>query len=66
MAIDRVARVKGSLAGTRYPNYRDAQREAEDNSGNRWDYFAEPLLSGHVPVDDLDFVSTEYPHTEGR
>ena len=60
-------RVKGSLAGTRYPDYLAAQRQSEDHSGNRWDYFTEPLLNlARVPTDDLDFVNTEYPHTEGR
>lgn len=65
MLLKRINRVKGSLAGTRYPNYLNAQREATDHSGNRWDYFVEPLLNlGRVPTDDLDFVNTQYPYTD--
>jgi hypothetical protein len=58
---------RGHSAGDRFPDYNDAQRAARDKSGNRWDYFTEPFLNrDRVPVDDLDFINTEYPHTEGR
>lgn len=58
---------RNHVVGDRFPDYNDAQREARDHSGARWDYFTEPFLNfERVPTDDLDFVSTEYPHTEGR
>lgn len=58
---------RGHSPGDRFPDYVEAQREATDRSGNRWDYFAEPYLNlDKVPSDDWDFVNTEYPHTEGR
>lgn len=59
--------VRGHKAGQRFPSYLDAQREAADNRGGRWDYFIEPMLNTkRVPVDDLEFIGMEYPHTEGR
>ena len=65
--MEKSSRVKGSLAGTRYPSYREAQRESRDRRGGRWDYFSEPFLNAdNVPVDDLEFINTQYPHTEGR
>ena len=60
-------RVRGTKAGMRHGEYQEAQREA---TRGRWAYEIAPFLytkgAMGVPVDDLDFVSTEYPHTVGR
>ena len=67
MPTNPTERVRGTKAGTRHGEYQDAQREA---TRGRWAYEIAPYLytkgSMGVPADDLDFVSTEYPHTEGR